>query len=60
MFTLKISGQFTVAQWHGEIGDPQLADAMLGRLVHNADQIAPQECSLRKAREKLTTAKSAE
>jgi DNA replication protein DnaC len=29
----------TVSRWHGQIGDPTLADGILDRLVHNAHRI---------------------
>jgi DNA replication protein DnaC len=31
-----VISQFPVDRWHGLIGDPTLADAILDRLVHNA------------------------
>lgn len=31
-----ITSQFPVEEWHGVIGDPTVADALLDRLVHNA------------------------
>jgi DNA replication protein DnaC len=55
-----VTSQLPVAQWHDAIGDPTLADAILDRLVHNAYKISLQGNSMRKTKEKLTTAKSAE
>ena len=34
-----VTSQLPVSNWHGAIGDPTLADAILDRLVHNAYQI---------------------
>src|SRR4051812_38214968 len=37
-----ITSQLPVDRWHGVIGDPMLADAILDRLVHNAHRIPAQ------------------
>jgi len=34
-----ITSQLPVSAWHGVIGDPTYADAILDRLVHNAHRI---------------------
>ena len=44
-----------MAKWHGPIGDPTIADAILERLIHAAYRIELKGASLRKkaARKKL-------
>ncbi len=32
----RIAGQLPVTDWHGAIGDPNQADAICDRLLHNA------------------------
>ena len=39
---------FAVSAWHGVIGDPTYADAILDRLVHNAHRIELSGESLRR------------
>jgi hypothetical protein len=34
-----MTSQMPVARWHGQIGDPTVADGILDRLVHNAHRI---------------------
>jgi hypothetical protein len=34
-----LTSQVPVTQWHEQIGDPTLADGILGRLVHNAHRV---------------------
>ena len=36
-----LTSQYPVAKWHGQIGDPTIADSILDRLVHTAHRIAP-------------------
>ena len=50
-----IASQIPVAKWHGLIGDPTIADAILDRLIHAAYRIELKGASLRKkaARKKL-------
>lgn len=43
-----LTSQLPVAKWHEQIGDPTLADSILGRLVHNAHRIEMQGESLPK------------
>ena len=43
-----IATQVPIAQWHGRIGDPTIADAILDRLVHNAHRIELRGESMRK------------
>jgi DNA replication protein DnaC len=45
-----IATQLPVELWHGAIGDPTLADAILDRLVHNAYRLDIKGESMRKAR----------
>lgn len=45
-----ITSQLPVDRWHGVIGDPTLADAILDRLVHNAHRIQLKGESLRRQR----------
>ncbi|MCM5689776.1 ATP-binding protein, partial [Sinorhizobium meliloti] len=43
-----ITSQLPVSVWHGVIGDPTYADAILDRLVHNAHRIELSGDSLRR------------
>jgi DNA replication protein DnaC len=43
-----LASQIPVAQWHGQIGDPTLADGILDRLVHAAHRIELGGESMRK------------
>ncbi len=45
-----ITSQLPTDRWHGVIGDPTMADAILDRLVHNAHRIQLKGESLRKQR----------
>jgi DNA replication protein DnaC len=49
-----VTSQLPIDQWHGFIGDPTLADAILDRLVHNAYKINLKGESMRKKKAKLT------
>jgi DNA replication protein DnaC len=49
-----VTSQFPVDRWHGLIGDPTLADAILDRLVHNAYRLELKGESMRKQRKRLT------
>lgn len=49
-----VTSQLPVNKWHESIGDPTLADAILDRLVHNANKIVMKGESMRKARSRLT------
>lgn len=49
-----IAGQLPIKEWHKYIGDPQLADAALDRIVHAAHQITLKGDSMRKKRSTLT------
>ena len=43
-----VASQLPVEAWHGAMGDPTLADAILDRLVHNAHKIVLKGDSMRK------------
>jgi len=49
-----IGSQMPVDKWHGLIGDPTIADAILDRLIHRAHRITLRGPSQRKARSSLT------
>jgi DNA replication protein DnaC len=48
------TSQLPIEEWHGVIGDPTLADAILDRLVHNAYKINLRGESMRKRQTRLT------
>jgi DNA replication protein DnaC len=43
-----VTSQFPIEHWHEAIGDPPLADAILERLVHNADKLTLKGDAMRK------------
>jgi DNA replication protein DnaC len=43
-----VASQLPIEAWHGAMGDPTLADAILDRLVHNAHKIVLKGESMRK------------
>lgn len=45
-----VATQLPVDQWHAIIGDPQVADAILDRLVHNSHKLLLKGESMRKSR----------
>ena len=47
-----ITSQLPVENWHAVIGNPTYADAILDRLVHNAQRLNLSGDSLRRTREK--------
>lgn len=49
------TSQLPIDEWHGIIGDPTLADAILDRLVHNAYKINIRGESMRKRKASLTS-----
>lgn len=53
-----ITSQFPVDKWHGLIGDPTYADAILDRIVHNAHRIVLAGESLRKKRKSIASEKT--
>ena len=44
------TSQLPVSKWHGQIGDPTVADSILDRLVHAAHRLELNGESLRKLR----------
>ena len=48
MFYLFCDNLLPVVKWHGQIGDPTVADSILDRLVHTAHRIDLQGDSIRK------------
>jgi len=48
-----VASQLPVENWHENIGDPTIADAILDRLVHNAHRINLKGTSMRKKRAKV-------
>ena len=49
-----IVSQVPIENWHDNIGDPTIADAILDRLIHNAHRINLKGDSMRKTRSSLT------
>jgi len=47
-----VTSQLPLDLWHGSIGDPTIADAILDRLVHNAHTIQLKGGSMRKQAQK--------
>jgi DNA replication protein DnaC len=45
--------QVPVAEWHAQLPDPTLADAILDRLIHNAYRLELQGESMRKIQSPL-------
>ncbi len=45
-----IASQLPITDWHGVIGDPNPADAICDRLLHNAHRIALQGASMRRTK----------
>lgn len=37
-----VAGQMPINEWHGDISDPALADAILDRLIHSSQDLATQ------------------
>jgi DNA replication protein DnaC len=54
-----ITSQLPIDKWHDVIGDPTYADAILDRLVHNAQRIDLSGDSLRRRRSTKTTVSAA-
>ena len=55
-----ITSQLPVSQWHQNIGDATLADAILDRLLHNSHKIKLKGESMRKAMSKMTESDQAQ
>lgn len=51
-----VTSQLPLEKWHGLIGDPTFADAILDRLVHNAYKLNLKGDSMRKTKAKSTQA----
>ncbi len=49
-----VASQLPLENWHDNIGDPTIADAILDRIVHNAHRINLKGDSMRKKRSTLT------
>jgi DNA replication protein DnaC len=49
-----VTSQLPLKNWHEQIGDPTLADAIMDRLVHNAHKIQLEGDSMRKKNSNLT------
>ena len=43
-----VAGQLPVKDWHGFINDPELADAILDRLIHSSHKLVLKGESMRK------------
>lgn len=48
-----VTGQLPISKWHEVFGDPTLADAILDRLIHNAQKMKLKGESLRKKQAKI-------
>jgi DNA replication protein DnaC len=55
-----LTSQLPIDKWHAVIGDPTYADAILDRLVHNAQRIDLTGDSLRRKRSAKTGGSAAE
>jgi DNA replication protein DnaC len=55
-----VTSQLPIDQWHDNIGDSTMADAIMDRLVHNAYKINLKGESLRKKQTNLTTSNEIE
>ncbi|MCF8146633.1 MAG: ATP-binding protein [Deltaproteobacteria bacterium] len=49
-----VAAQLPIQEWHANIRDPTIADAILDRLVHNAYKITLKGQSMRKLKSNLT------
>ncbi len=52
--SMLVTSQLPMENWHEQIGDPTLADAILDRLIHNAHKIHLKGGSMRKKKANLT------
>jgi len=55
-----VATQLPITNWHENIQDPTIADAILDRLIHNAHKINLKGESMRKLRSSLTKEKNSE
>ena len=51
--SLIVTSQLPIKLWHGQFADPTLADAILDRLVHNAEKVELKGESMRKTSTKI-------
>ena len=51
--SLIVTSQLPIKLWHGQFSDPTLADAILDRLVHNAEKVELKGESMRKSHAEL-------
>ena len=51
--SLIVTSQLPIKLWHGQFADPTLADAILDRLVNNAEKVELKGESMRKTHAKL-------
>ncbi len=58
--SILLTSQLPIKLWHGQFHDPTLADAILDRLVHNAEVVELKGESMRKLRSAEPTSGSAE
>jgi DNA replication protein DnaC len=54
LFSTIVATQLPISNWHDNIKDPTIADAILDRLIHNAHKITLKGESMRKIRSRLT------
>jgi len=55
-----VASQLPIENWHDNIGDPTIADAILDRIIHNAHKINLKGDSMRKLHSSLTNRKNSE
>jgi DNA replication protein DnaC len=55
-----VTSQLSIEHWHEALGDPTLADAILGRLVYHAYKMTLQGESMRKRQARLTRGATAD
>ena len=53
-----VTSQLPIKLWHGQFQDPTLADAILDRLVHNAELIELTGESMRKRNQRAQASES--
>jgi DNA replication protein DnaC len=60
LFSTIVATQLPITDWHDNIKDPTIADAILDRLIHNAHKITLKGESMRKIRSRLTNGNNSE
>lgn len=55
-----VASQIPVSEWHAKLGDPDLADPVMDRIVHNAYRIAMKGESQRKTRSPLSNSSTSD